>query len=169
MTSSDTTQTMEMMARPRQEHQWLKKFLGEWTVEGRMAEPGQPEQTYTGQESYRALGDLWIVGESSGDMPDGNRMIMIEIFGYDPDKQRFVGSQVMSVMPQMWIYEGMLDEAGNALTMDSTGPDMFGDRPEARYQDVMEFESDDHRILTSYVFEANGERRQIHQAHYRRA
>lgn len=38
---------------------------------------------------------------------------------------------------------------------------MFGERPEARYQDVMEFESDGHRILTSYVFDESGERRLI--------
>jgi hypothetical protein len=70
------------------------------------------------------------------------------------------------MMTHLWIYEGSLD--GNTLTLDCEGPTMTGDGGTARYQDIIELESDDHRILRSRMFGQDGQAQVFMTAHYRR-
>jgi hypothetical protein len=70
--------------------------------------------------------------------------------GYDPAKGRFVGTFVGSMMTNMWVYEGTLDQKGNTLTLDTEGPSMVGDGSVAPYRDVIEMKSDDLRVMTSH-------------------
>lgn len=153
---------------PKAEHRWLQRMLGEWTVEGSCAMgPDQPEETSTGQETMRALGDLWILGESRGEIPGGGGEARNLItLGYDPLKGRFVGSFVSSVMSHLWAYEGRLE--GDVLTLDCEGPDFADPTKIIPYQDIMEIVSDDHRILRSRMKGPDGEWRQIMQTQYRR-
>jgi hypothetical protein len=163
------TQEATMEARPQAEHQWLQKFVGEWTSEGKMTvAPGEEPVVFRGTESVRALGGLWVVGEAKGEMPGGGEMVSITTIGYDPRKGRYVGSFIASMMAEMWLYEGTLDEAQQTLSLDTEGPAMDGSGGRAKYRDVMKFESDDHRVLTSHVLGEDGEYRQFMEAHYRR-
>jgi hypothetical protein len=74
METSNTQQETAMKMEPQKEHQWLQRFVGEWTFEGEaMMEPGQPPAKFTGTESVRSLGDLWFLAEGQGEMPDGLR------------------------------------------------------------------------------------------------
>jgi hypothetical protein len=51
-----------MKAEPQREHQWLQKLIGEWTCESEATmEPGKPPERFTGTESVRSLGDLWVL------------------------------------------------------------------------------------------------------------
>jgi hypothetical protein len=73
----------------------------------------------------------------------------------------------------MWIYEGSLDAAQKVLTLNSEGPQFTpeGSLVEgkfAKYRDVIEFKSDDHRVLTSHVLGDDGKWNQFMEAHYRR-
>jgi hypothetical protein len=74
---------------------------------------------------------------------------MIMTLGYDPMKNRFVGTFVGSMMTNMWVYEGALDAKGTTLTLDTEGPSMTGDGSIAPYRDVIEMKSDDVRVMTS--------------------
>src|SRR5688572_16447612 len=117
-----------MHAEPQKEHQWLQKLVGEWTSESEMEmEPGKSPERCKGTESVRSLGGLWIVGEGSGEMPGGGLATMILTLGYDPQKGRYVGTWVGSMMTHLWIYEGSLDAAGKVLTLDTEGPSFVGD------------------------------------------
>lgn len=153
----------------QKEHQWLQKFIGEWTYETEaLMGPAQPPEKSTGTESVRSLGDLWIVAEGQGEMPGCGPATTMMTLGYNPQKKRYVGTWVGSMMTHLWPYDGELDAAETTLTLDSEGPGMADDGSMAQYRDVIEFKSDDHRVLTSHVLGDNGEWKQFMTANYQR-
>ena len=156
-------------ALPQKEHQWLQKLVGEWTydIEATM-EPGKPPEKSSGTESVRSLGGLWIVAEGLGEMPGGGAATTMLTLGYDPQKQRFVGTWIGSMMTNLWVYDGALDAAERVLALDAEGPSMAGDGKIAKYQDRIELKSDDHRVLTSHVLGEDGEWHGFMTVHYRR-
>ena len=88
--------------------------------------------------------------------------------GYDPAKGRFVGTWIGSMMTHLWVYDGELDPAGRVLTLNSEGPSMTGDGSLAKYQDIVEFTSDDHRVLTARAQATDGSWQPLMMVHYRR-
>lgn len=154
---------------PQESHRWLQRLVGEWSWEMEApAGPDQPPAKHEGTESVRPLGELWTLGEGSSTMPDGSPATTLMTLGYDPARQRFVGTFVGSMMTYLWIYEGSLDEAGEVLTLDAEGPDFSGGDKLVKYQDIIEWVSDDHRVLRSRMLGDDGEWQQIMEAHYRR-
>ena len=74
-----------IQAEPQQEHQWLQKLVGEWTYEAAATmAPDQPPTQCQGSEHVRALGGLWILAESQGEMPGGGAATAVLTLGYDP-------------------------------------------------------------------------------------
>jgi len=160
---------MEMQATPQKEHQWLQRLVGGWTSEAEITmEPGKPNETCKGTESVRSLGGLWILAEGQGEMPGGGPATMLMTLGYDPQKQRFVGTWVGSMMTHLWVYDGALDAAERVLTLEAEGPHMAAEGKMAKYRDVIELESDDHRVLTSHMLGDDGKWNKFMTAHYRR-
>ena len=94
--------------------------------------------------------------------------MQILTLGYDPSRKRFVGTWVGSMMTHLWVYDGALDAAGTVLTLDAEGPGFADKGKTAKYQDVVEFRSDDHRVLTSRVLGDDGTWHGFMTAHYRR-
>jgi hypothetical protein len=156
-------------AEPQEEHLWLQALVGEWTfeTEAKMA-PDQPAMKHTGTETVRRIGELWIQGEGHGEMPGGGMATMILTLGYDPQKKRYVGTWLGSMMTHLWIYDGQRDAARRVLTLNAEGPDMANEGKMARYRDVIEIVSKDHRVLTSHMLGADGKWQQFMTAHYRR-
>lgn len=155
--------------RKTKEHAWLQKLVGEWTGEGEAnMGPDQPAEKWTIEESVRAIGEVWVQGESRGTMPDGSPSIMLITLGFDPDRNRFTGTFVGSMMTHLWIYEGELDAGGRILTLNAEGPSMAGEGKFAKYQDIVEIKSDDHRILSSQMQMPDGSWNKFMTAHYRR-
>lgn len=157
-----------MVVEPQKEHQWLQRLVGEWTSEAESAEPGQPPTIHRGTETVRSIGDIWFLAEGKADMPGGGQGTMLMTLGYDPQKNRFVGTWLGSMMTHLWIYDGELDEAGRVLTLSAEGPSMAGDGSMAQYRDVIEFKTDDHRVLTSHLLGDDGNWQQFMTAHYYR-
>ena len=134
------------------EHAWLQKMVGEWKGEGEAnMGPDQPAMKWSVEESVRGIGDVWVLGESRGTMPDGSPSTMIITLGFDPERKRFTGTFIGSMMTHLWIYDGELDAAGKVLTLNAEGPSMTGDGSLARYQDIVEIISDDQRKLSSQM------------------
>jgi len=151
---------------PQKEHQWLGKLVGEWTFENEcIMEPGKPPAKSSGTETVRSFGGLWVVCEGKGEMPGGGMSTSMMTLGYDPDKKRFVGTFIASVMTFLWVYNGAL--AGNVLTLDCDGPSFTAPGAMAKYQDIIEIVSDDHRTLSSQ-FLHEGKWQRFMTAHYRR-
>lgn len=158
-----------MKTEPQKEHQWLQKLVGEWTSEmDATMEPGKPPEKFKGTESVRSLGGLWILAEGQGEMPGGGIATTIMTLGYDPQKKRYVGTFVGSMMTHLWVYDGALDEAERVLTLRAEGPSMAAEGKTAKYEDVIEFKSQDHRVLTSHMLGDDGKWYAFMTAHYRR-
>lgn len=142
---------------PLNEHKWLLKLAGDWTfqivpLDGSDA----PADECGGTEKVRAIGDLWIVSEGHGKMPDGKPATMLLTLGFDPRTKRFVGTWVGSMMANLWVYDGFLDETGKVLTLDSEGLSMCGDGKVGKYRDVIEIIDDNTRMLRSYGLGEDG-------------
>ena len=148
-----------MKTEPQAQHRWLKQFEGEWCGKSEAVGNGaQDDACWSGQESVRALGDLWVLFEGRGDMPDGDVAYTRMTLGFDPARGeggRFVGNWAGSMMTTLWQYEGELDAAGRVLSLYSEGP-AFSGSGTARYRDTIEVVGPDERTLSSHVQDAAG-------------
>lgn len=167
METNQAEQTSPMPAQPQTEHQWLQKLVGEWTYETEtMMGSDQPPVKSTGTEIVRSLGKLWILAEGQGEMPGCGPAATLMTLGYDPQKQRYVGTWVGSMMTYLWQYDGELDAEETVLTLNSDGPAMTGEEKLGKYKDVIEFKSNDHRVLTSHMLGGDGQWQGFMTAHY---
>lgn len=159
-----------MHATPTDQHRWLEQLLGTWTsTSSASGDPDAPGEVYRGTETVRKLGDLWIVAESDGTMPDMGPSTTLMTLGFDPERERFVGTWIGSMMTFLWTYDGALDPDGRGLSLDSLGPDMTGKGRETRFRDRIEILSPDHRTLTAHVLDASGSWQKLMQVDYHRA
>lgn len=168
--STESTQDQPCMkVDPAKEHHWLKRFLGEWTYEHQcVMEPGAEPLKFSGRESVRAIGDLWIQGHAKGEMPGGSEGIMCITVGFDPGRGRFVGSWVGSMMTHMWVYEGWL-EGDDTLVLEATGPRFDDPTKSTKYRDITEFKGADERAFRAQMLQDDGSWTQMMTATYRRA
>jgi hypothetical protein len=157
-----------MKTEPQKEHQWLNRLVGEWTYEGEATmEPGKPPEKFKGTESVRSVGGLWVFFEGRGEMPDGGEATTFMTLGYEPQKGRYVGTWVGSMMTYLWVYSGSLDGEGKVLVLDTEGPNPGGEGM-ARFQDIIEIKNDDHRTLSSQTLGEDGNWHRFMTANYRR-
>jgi hypothetical protein len=170
METSKTEQQSPKKVSPQKEHRWLHRLIGEWTseMEASMG-PGKPLVKSTGIESVRSLGGLWILAEGQGEMPGEGPASTLMTLGYDTQKKRYVGTWIASMTNELWVYDGALDAAERVLTLESEGPSMAGDGKTAKYRDVIELKSDDHRVLTSHMLGDDGNWHAFVTANYRRS
>lgn len=160
-----------MQTKPQKEHEWLQQLVGAWTSKAEMKMgPDQPPQTFTGTETVRSLGGLWTLGEGRGEVPGGGTSITLMTLGFDANRKRFVGTFIGSMMDYLWVYDGELDAAGKVLTLNAEGPDMSpeGKGKMTKYKDVIEIESEDHRLLRSIALGPDGKWTEFMTASYRR-
>ncbi|MGH8579489.1 MAG: DUF1579 domain-containing protein [Gammaproteobacteria bacterium] len=100
-------------------------------------------------------------------MPGGGTAATLMTLGYDPAKQRYVGTFVGSIMTDLWIYDdGIADE--KILTLNAQGPSCTGDGKLVKYQDQIEIKCDDHRVMTSHMLGNDGKWTGFMRANYRR-
>ena len=152
------------------EHAWLQQLVGTWTYETEVpSESGGEPHKMTGTEIIRAIGEIWIHFEGTGEMPDGDKATSIMSVGYDPDKKRFIGSWIGSMMTHMWVYNGELDADRKALTLNTEGPNFMTGTGTARYRDIITVIDKDNRTLTSQIQGEDGAWSQIMSMSYRRA
>jgi Protein of unknown function (DUF1579) len=158
-----------MKSEPQKQHEWLQKLVGEWTYEADCTMgPDQPPEKFKGSESVRSLGGVWVLCEGRGEMPDGGMATTLMTLGYDPQKKRYVGTWIGSMMTHLWVYDGALDAAEKVLTLDTEGPDFAAKGKMAQYKDVIEFKNDDHRLLASHMLGDDGQWHGFMTANYRR-
>ncbi len=170
MTSStDAEKDMCIEPKPQAEHKWLEQLLGDWTFEASCdMGSGQPEMKTGGQETFRALGEVWVIGDAIIKKVDGSPAYSQMTLGFNPDTKKFIGSWVGSMMTHQWIYEGELDEARKVLTLNSEGPSFANPTILGKYQDIIEFRSADERVLRSQTLGDDGKWVQFMEAIYKR-
>ncbi len=136
-------------------HAFLKKFVGTWEMSSK-GDSGQQEMQGKATTESKMLGDLWLVNSSENSL-SGMKIQSLQMIGYDPQKKKYIGIWVDSMMNYMWHYEGTLDESGKKLTLEAKGPSMNGDGSMVNYRDAYEFKDDDNLIATSSVQGKDGE------------
>ena len=159
---------MEMGTKPVKEHEWLQNLVGNWKVETEMSMPDGSQTTGTGTENVKSLGGLWAFGEGTGSMPGGDTFEMYNTLGWDVSLKEYRGCWFASMSSHLWKYVGELSEDQKTMTLRCTGPNMFKDGETAEYKDVIELQDKDHRTLTSYGQDENGEWQQFMKASYTR-
>jgi hypothetical protein len=161
---------MMMTAEPQAEHRWLEKLVGEWVIthEGTPGDAAQDEAQPNWSETVRSLQGVWMIAEGRGQMPGGGTGTTVMTLGYDSARQRFVGTFIASMMTHLWVYEGVLNDSGTELTLETEGSDFEGRGTLARYQDVITFEDENHRVLSSRMLVGDGSWKPIMTARYRR-
>jgi hypothetical protein len=169
MSTSEPKLEPMMNPEPQREHRWLQRLVGEWTYESDASMgPDAPPEKCDGTESVSSLGGLWVLCEGHSQMSGGIPATTLMTLGYDPQKKRFIGTFVGSMMTHMWVYEGELDETEQVLTLNTVGPDFSTPGKMANYKDVIEFKSDDHRVLSSHYQGEDGTWHGFMTANYRR-
>lgn len=141
-----------MQVEPQAEHKWLRQLVGEWAYETEASMgPGQPPQKFTGTETVRSLGEVWVLCEGKGEMP-GGVMLTLMTLGYDPAKKAFVGTFIGSMMANLWVYEGgTLDASGTVLTLNAEGPSFTDPAKTTKYHDIIELTADRRRLRSEYL------------------
>jgi hypothetical protein len=170
--SIETTETQEacqMGTRPVPEHQWLQHLVGEWHVESEMSMgPGQPPQKSQGKANVKDFGGLWAIVEGKTTMPGGTPMEYCSALGYDVSFKEYRGCRIASVSSHLWKLVGELSADGRVMTLNCVGPSMTKDGETANYRDVIEIIDENHRTLTSYGQDDNGEWQEFVKSHYTR-
>lgn len=136
--------------------QWLARLAGEWTYEMEAeATPGEEPIRDSGPERVRALGS-WMLCEAEGRTPEGVTATSLMTLGWDPERQRVVGTFISSMMTYLWLYDGQFDADGRVLTLEAEGPSYEVEGTTAKYRDTIEFTGDDHRVQTSSYLRPDG-------------
>ena len=162
---------MEMeIAKPQKEHEFLKRIVGDWVMTSSSGhenyDASDPSQQFT--ESVRSVGGLWIIGNGTGKMPDGTDMTAVITVGFDPAKGNFVGTWVGSMMTNLWVYKGWLEEDGKTLTLEAEGPAFDGSGGTATYHDVLVLHDDNHRSFSGSVRQPDGTFKTFMTSEFRR-
>ena len=141
------------------EHQWLQQLAGEWDgeVEAQL-QPGQPPEKSKGTETIRGVGEYWVLSQIEGICPVTDAPFAgVLTLGFDAERGKFVGTWVDSMSSYFWEYEGTLDPARNALTLETEGPCPMAPDKQSKFREVIEFKSKDHKVFTTSVQGENGE------------
>lgn len=153
---------------PQAEHQWLQQLVGEWTFEHE-ADPSKPAEACRGSEVVRPIGNLWIICEMTAPMPNAPEPMRAAMtLGYNPDKKRFEGTFIASMMNGLWIYEGQLNDSRDRLDLYTTGPSFSSPGKTAPYRDTIELQGNGRRTLTSHVQGDDGQWQRFMKASYQR-
>ena len=149
------------------QHQWLQQFVGDWALEAECSMPGKPAEKSKGTESVRALGDLWIVSETEGTFM-GEPVRGMMTLGFDPERDKIIGTSVCNSSAHLWELEGTLDPTNKILTLECEGPHpMTGEK--TRFKDVLEVKGPDENVLTSSMRGKDGSWVEVMTMTFRRA
>jgi hypothetical protein len=162
-------QELPQMPKPQKEHEWLERFVGEWDseVEATVG-PDQPAMRAKGSQTGRMLGGFWMIAEGKADMMGMNVQSVLTL-GYDPKRQKYVGTWTDSCNNHLWSYEGTVNESGKTLTLATEGPNpMLEEGKSYQYRETIEFKSDDHYVFSSSMQDDEGEWVTFMTAHFRR-
>ncbi|MFD1327527.1 DUF1579 domain-containing protein [Mycoplana ramosa] len=146
------------------QHHWLHRLLGDWDCSADAIAAPPKNSTWT--EHVRPLGGYWVLCEGRGLMPDGQEGETLMTLGYDPARDRYIGTWIGSMMNYLWHYDGVLEPTGNLLTLHSEGPDFKTEGKRVPYQDIITFIDDRHRTLTALVHKNDGSWEKMMEMHY---
>jgi hypothetical protein len=154
----------------RPEHEWLHPLAGDWTydMEADMG-PDRPPERQSGTTTLRLLdGGMWLTGEMHMESGDGAPSHSLLTLGWDPRRARYVGTFVAPSVPELWVYDGALDDARRTLTLETEGPSFSDPARRAAFRDRIERLGDDEFLFASSFQGADGTWRDFMTMRHRR-
>ena len=144
-----------MNAEGTPDHEWLMQLVGRWETESHCDQQaeGAPE-SFVGHEVFRALGDVWVVGEQDWGMSDSVRVLSMLTIGFDTAKGKYVGSWAGSPMTNLVVYEGTRED--DVLTLNTESADLSDPTRTAQYQDIIEILGPNDRVFRSQMLQPDG-------------
>lgn len=141
---------------PAEQHRAILQGAGSWEGTMKMWMPGMPEQTTACKEENVAFGQFWLKSTFECDfmgMPYKGQGVT----GYDPMKQKYVGTWYDNMSPFLAVMEGE-EAAGGKLIMRWQGPTMDGSIQPHRFEMV---HGNDSYTSTFYVGEGATEHKSM--------
>jgi hypothetical protein len=141
------------MPKPGPEHEVLKNDVGTWDATVEMMGPGAPPSISQGVETNTMVGGLWLVTDFKSEMM--NQPFQGHgVSGYDPTKQKYVGTWVDSMSTGLTLGESTYDPKTKTMTGVMEGPDMSGKM--MKMKEVTEWRDPDTRVFTMYMTGTDG-------------
>lgn len=131
------------MPKPGPEHEWLKKFEGEWDCTVKMT--GSESQAKS--VSKMELGGFYLCQTFEGDF-GGMKFTGRATNSYCPIRKKYISTWIDSMSPSMMIMEGVVSNNGKTFTETGKGPSMTGEM--TSFKSVSEFKDDNTIHFTMY-------------------
>jgi|SRR5579862_973935 len=153
--------------KPGREHHLLKQqFEGDWDAVSKHSQDGKMEES-RGMESIKSgYGGYWLVLDYKGEMA-GKPFTGHGTLGYDPFKKKYLMAWIDDVNPSAMWAEGEADSQGKTFTFTSEGycPDLG---KMSKFRTVMEVQDANHRTLTFYRPDHEGQYQKMGEIVYTR-
>lgn len=154
-------------ARPQKEHELLQQLAGNWKAEFALSMPGAPPMQSEARVESELLGKLWIATRYDDPQMVGGAFSGAELFGYDPDKEKYVSAWVDNQSASMTLQEGTYDPATRTLAMSGASKDPITGR-ESSSRSTIVWSDDDRRVQTMFAPGPGGEELQMFTITYSR-
>lgn len=146
----------------------LPQWVGEWTTSAELyMEPGKPPIKATGTERSRMVGKFWLVSEGKSNFM-GMPYEIVTTLTYDQSTQKFVATTIDAFSSHQWRYEGTADATGKILTLEGEGPDPSRPSGKARFREIIELKTKDHRVFTTSMQGPDGKWTRIMKVDFKR-
>lgn len=152
--------------KPSKEHEWLKNLEGTWTFAGEfyMAGPDKPPMKSKGTQVDKVgCNGLWLIIDSQEEGGMGFKGHGMS--GYDPAKQKFVGTWVDSMSTSIMSSEGTVDKDGKVLTM---AGEFLNEGMAIKYREVTTIKDKDHKSMEMFVVGGDGKEMKMGVLEYTR-
>jgi uncharacterized protein DUF1579 len=140
---------MMKAAQPGPQHEFLKKFAGDWkaSVKSWMG-PGEPQVSEGSAHSEMILGGRFLQEDFKGNFM-GQPFEGHGLTGYDNPGKKFVGTWVDSMTTGVMTSAGSLDKTGKVLTASATYTDPMTGKP-GKSRMVTKIVDDNNHVFEMY-------------------
>ena len=113
---------MPEVPEPLPQHKQLQKGVGAWEGTLTMFMPNTPVQAIPAKEVVEPIGEFWTQSTFTCDFM-GMPFLGSGCMGYDPYRERYVGTWIDSMTTELAVMWGEMDLDGNTLNMHYTARD----------------------------------------------
>jgi len=132
------------------DHKRLARQVGVWdaALEYLDFNTGRPARSKGTSVRKQPLGPLWLVDSFQAEVM-GMPFQGMGTTGYDPAKQKLVGTWVDSMTPSLLVVEGSWDAAGKVMTLSGTGVGQDGEPAKTTLRTTVK--SDDEHVFEMFT------------------
>jgi len=113
---ASTPQPTPEMPEPLAQHKQLQKGVGTWEGTLTMFMPDTPVEAIPAKEVVEPIGEFWTQSTFTCNFM-GMPFLGAGCMGYDPYKERYVGTWIDSMTTELAVMTGEMDLDGNTLVM----------------------------------------------------